>query len=149
MAGKLDFEHSSGYGPRTYRDFGDSEEFKTFRVKVETSDLYIKALCSLEKETERFIRKYRADIERAIERRPEFLKTLAPMEEDPADPPIAMRMIRAGRQAGTGPMASVAGAVAEFVGRDLLQWSPELIIENGGDIFIKVDRPIYVGIFAG
>lgn len=149
MAGKLDIEHSSGYGPRTYRDFGDSEEFKTFRVKVETSDLYIKALCSLEKETERFIRKYRSDIERAIERRPEFLKTLAPMEEDPADPPIAMRMIRAGRQAGTGPMASVAGAVAEFVGRDLLQWSSELIIENGGDIFIKVDRPILVGIFAG
>ena len=69
MAGKFDIEHPSGHGPRTYRDFGNSERFKTFRVKVETSDLYIKALCSLEKETERFIRKYRADIEWAIEQK--------------------------------------------------------------------------------
>ncbi len=58
-------------------------------------------------------------------------------------------MIRAGKKAGTGPMAAVAGAVAEFVGKELLQWSPEVIIENGGDIFLKVARPILVGIFAG
>jgi uncharacterized protein len=149
MPEKLNMERLNGYGPRTYRDFDESDGFKTFGVKVETSDLYIKALCLLEKETERFIRKYRADVEQAIERRPEFLKSLSPLEEDPQDPPIAVRMIKAGRKAGTGPMAAVAGAIAEFVGRELLQWSPELMIENGGDIFIKVDRPILVGIFAG
>ena len=57
-------------------------------------------------------------------RRPEFLTSLKPLEEDPADSPIVASMIRAGKKAGTGPMAAVAGAVAEFVGKELLQWSP-------------------------
>jgi ApbE superfamily uncharacterized protein (UPF0280 family) len=139
----------TGYEPRTYRDFDESDGFKTFRVVVETSDLYVKAHCSLERETEALIKKYRAQIEWAIERRPEFLTTLEPLGEDPADSPIVARMIRASRKAGIGPMAAVAGAVAEFVGKELLQWSPEVIIENGGDIFLKVARPILVGIFAG
>jgi len=142
-------ESLTGYEPRTYRDFDESDGFKAFRVVVETSDLYVKALCSLEKETEALIKKYRAQIEWAIERRPEFLTSLKPLEEDSADSPIVARMIGAGRKAGTGPMAAVAGAVAEFVGQELLQRSPEVIIENGGDIFLKVARPIVVGIFAG
>lgn len=142
-------ETLTGYEPRTYRDFDESDGFKTFRVVVETSDLYVKALCSLEKETEALIKKYRAQIEWAIARRPEFLTSLKPLEEDSADSPIVASMIRAGRKAGTGPMAAVAGAVAEFVGKELLQQSPEVIIENGGDIFLKVARPVLVGILAG
>ena len=142
-------ESLTGYEPRTYRDFDESDGFKTFRVVVETSDLYVKALCSLERETEALVKKYRAQIEWAIERRPAFLTSLEPLEEDSGDFPIVASMIRAGSKAGTGPMAAVAGAVAEFVGRELLQWSPEVIIENGGDIFLKVARPIVVGIFAG
>ena len=39
------------YEPRTYRDPEDTDRFKTFRVVIETSDLYVKALSSLEKET--------------------------------------------------------------------------------------------------
>jgi ApbE superfamily uncharacterized protein (UPF0280 family) len=49
----------------------------------------------------------------------------------------------------TGPMASVAGAVAEIVGRKLLQFSSRVIVENGGDIFLKLDRDCTVAIFAG
>ncbi len=139
----------TGYEPRTYRDFDESDGFRTFRVVVETSDLFVKALCSLEKETEALIKKFRAQIEWAISRRPEFLRSLVPIEAGPEDSPIVQSMIRAGKKAGTGPMAAVAGAVAEFVGKELLQWSPEIIIENGGDIFLKVARPVLVGIYAG
>ncbi len=142
-------ESSIEYEPRTYRDFDESDGFHTFRVVVETSDLYVKALSPLEEETEALIKKYRAQIEWAIARRPEFLTSLEPLEDNSADSPIVASMIRAGKKAGTGPMAAVAGAVAEFVGKELLQWSPEVIIENGGDVFIKVARPIVVGIFAG
>jgi hypothetical protein len=46
-------------------------------------------------------------------------------------------------------MAAVAGAVAEFVGRELLEFSPEIIVENGGDIFLKINRKRIVGIYAG
>jgi uncharacterized protein len=137
------------YEPRAYRDFGEDGRFKTFRVVVETSDLYVKALSSLEKETESLVRKCRSQVEEAIARRPEFLKSLTPLDEDPADAPVARAMIRAAKKAGTGPMAAVAGAVAEFVGRALLELSPEVIIENGGDIFLMVARPTVVGLFAG
>jgi ApbE superfamily uncharacterized protein (UPF0280 family) len=46
-------------------------------------------------------------------------------------------------------MAAVAGAVAEAIGRDLLGFSPEIIVENGGDIFLKISKKRLVGIYAG
>jgi hypothetical protein len=57
-------------------------------------------------------------------------------------------MIRAARAAGVGPMAAVAGAMAEFVGRDLLKESDEVLVENGGDIFLRSGRELKIGIFA-
>ena len=137
------------FEPRRYRDYGSTEGFTTFRVVVETSDLYVKALGPLERETEYLIRECRAQIQAAIARRPEFLNSLEPLEEDPSDSPAVRRMIRAGRKAGTGPMAAVAGEVAEYVGRGLMEKSEEVIIENGGDLFIHVRRPVVVGLFAG
>lgn len=41
-------------------------------------------------------------------------------------------MAWAGVKANVGPMAAVAGAMAEYVGRDLLKYSKEVIVENGG-----------------
>jgi len=135
--------------PRTYRDFGPSDRFVAFRVAVETSDLYVKAHRQLDAETERFVRVARSQVEDAIARRPEFLTSLVPLDADPDDAPIAARMVEAGKKAGTGPMAAVAGAVAEFVGQRLLEHSPEVIVENGGDIFLRIDHPVVIGLFAG
>lgn len=134
--------------PRTYRHFDNDDRFKIFRVVVETSDLYVKALDRLEKETEELVRVCRDQIKQAIKRRESFLKSLEPVEPHPDDAPVVLNMIRAGRKAGTGPMAAVAGAVAEFVGKALLARSAEVIVENGGDIFMKVSSPIIVGILA-
>lgn len=58
-------------------------------------------------------------------------------------------MAEAALKAGVGPMAAVAGAIAEAVGRDLLEHSSDIIIENGGDLFIKTTRERVVGIHAG
>jgi len=58
-------------------------------------------------------------------------------------------MSNAATIAGVGPMAAVAGAIAEAVGKDLLAYSPEIIVENGGDIFIKSLKKRYIGIYAG
>ncbi len=46
-------------------------------------------------------------------------------------------------------MAAVAGAVAEYVGRELLPFSREVIVENGGDIFLKTQKTRSIGIYAG
>jgi ApbE superfamily uncharacterized protein (UPF0280 family) len=58
-------------------------------------------------------------------------------------------MAEATRRVKVGPMAAVAGAVAEFVGRELRQFTDEIIVENGGDIFLKINQPRKVGIYAG
>jgi ApbE superfamily uncharacterized protein (UPF0280 family) len=46
-------------------------------------------------------------------------------------------------------MAAVAGAIAEYVGKDLLAYSNEVVVENGGDIFMKLNSPVTIGIYAG
>ena len=116
------------FQPRSYRDFDSTAVFTTFRVVVETSDLYVKALTNLEMETEQLVRECRSRIEAAIARRPEFLTSLEPLADDSADSAAAARMVRAGRKAGTGPMAAVAGEVAEYVGKRLLEKSAEVIV---------------------
>ena len=47
-------------------------------------------------------------------------------------------------------MAGVAGAIAESIGRSLLKEGyKEVIIENGGDIFLKTTKARFVGIYTG
>jgi uncharacterized protein len=135
--------------PRTYRSFEENDLFTNFRVVVETSDIYIMALKNLEAQAKALIIECRARIEDAIHRRAEFLTSFNPIDPDPLDSPVALRMITAGTKAGVGPMAAVAGAVAEYVGRYLLPMSSEIIIENGGDIFVHVKHPVVIGIHAG
>ena len=58
-------------------------------------------------------------------------------------------MLAAARKSGVGPMASVAGAITEFVGTELAAFSPEVIIENGGDIYLKSLEKRIIGVYAG
>jgi ApbE superfamily uncharacterized protein (UPF0280 family) len=58
-------------------------------------------------------------------------------------------MADAGRRAGVGPMAAVAGAIAERVGRGLIGHGGDVIVENGGDVFVRTSRERTVGVHAG
>ena len=75
--------------------------------------------------------------------------SLIPVVYDEFAPEIVREMMKASAKAGVGPMAAVAGAVAEHVGRDLLLHTRNVIIENGGDIYLKSLDDVYVGLFAG
>ena len=75
--------------------------------------------------------------------------SLEPISPDPKASDIIKEMIRTTKLAGVGPMASVAGAVAEFAGNELLVYSKQIIIENGGDIFMKSDKVRTIAIYAG
>jgi hypothetical protein len=57
-------------------------------------------------------------------------------------------MIRTSRLANVGPMAAVAGAMAEWVSKDLLELSREVIVENGGDIYLATSKERTIGIYA-
>jgi len=133
---------------RTYRNLTGIDDLVPFNVIVQETDLQIYASRPLQRVTRDLILKYRSFIEKQIAAYPEFLKTLVPWPVDNFAPQIVGKMIDAGRKAGVGPMAAVAGAVAEFVGTDLLSYSDEVVVENGGDIFLKTNRLLTVGLYA-
>jgi ApbE superfamily uncharacterized protein (UPF0280 family) len=137
------------YQPRTYRHRIEDKDLVSFTVIVKETDLFIRAASNLQRKAQRLVGKYRGQLERYIEKNPEFLTSLEPLAISTGAPRIALNMIEAGNKVGVGPMASVAGAVAEYVGRELLEYSPEIIVENGGDIFLKISHKITVGIYAG
>jgi hypothetical protein len=139
---------NAGYRERRYRNLAGIEGLVPFSVIVKETDLLIHASKNLEKIAKDLVLKERGFIENYIACHPEFLKTLAPWRIESPAPAIVSEMARAGKKAGVGPMAAVAGAIAERVGNALLSYSDEVVVENGGDVFIKTVTPLKVGIFA-
>jgi uncharacterized protein len=137
------------YQPRTYRQWVKNKDLVTFNVVIEETDCYISAAAHLESKARKLILKYRAMLKKYIASHPLFLTTLDPYPVEAGAPVIIRAMAEAGRKAGVGPMAAVAGAVAYFVGEELSKYSPELIIENGGDIYLRSLQDRTIGIFAG
>jgi hypothetical protein len=137
------------YQERKYRNLLFNPGLVSFQVMVKETDLYIKAARNLAEPARQSILRHRHQLETYIHLHPSFLDSLTPWPTDDWAPPIVQPMIRASQAAGVGPMAAVAGALAEAVGRDLLKESPEIIVENGGDIFLRAPRRVPVGIFAG
>ncbi len=138
------------YRDRFYRYESVKSDLVSFQVRIKETDLWIKAERELTREAKDLVISYRNQIEDYIRQNPSFLEALEPLTlPSLVMPAIVREMIVAGQKANTGPMAAVAGAIAERVGRKLLEWSPEVIVENGGDCFIMMKRPIEVGIFAG
>lgn len=79
-----------------------------------------------------------------------FADSLVPLEPLTGAPEIARRMARAATRVGVGPMAAVAGTMAQFAAEAALQaGSPEAIVENGGDLFLVGSSTVTVGLYAG
>ncbi len=134
---------------RTYRDFTSRGNGVAFAVASGETDLYIRAQRDLTDPALMAIRRARQAIEGYIRKHPRFRKSLQPLPFDPEAPSIIQEMLLAGQRLSVGPMAAVAGAIAESVGASLQAFSPDVIVENGGDVFLATRRETTVGIFAG
>jgi len=135
--------------PRFYRHWVKDSDLVSFSVAVAETDLYLRARSSLEQEARESIVRHRALLEGYIAGHPGFADALEPVSVEADAPAIVRDMAQAAELAGVGPMAAVAGAIAEAVGRELLAFSPEVIVENGGDIFLTIERSRTIGIYAG
>ena len=136
------------YQPRSYRHWIKDNDLVSFQVVLKETDLFLRAQSSLKREALWAIQECRTSIERYIELHPSFLTALEPIAVAEDAPEIVRGMAEAGQRAGVGPMAAVAGAIAESVGRELMRFSPEVIVENGGDIFLSILKSRSVGIYA-
>lgn len=137
------------YEERTYRECVKQTDLVAFKVIDEETDLIISADRDLSVQATVYISKYRKQLKDYIARDKKFLKSLEPIEISDDAPEVAKEMAEAAKLASVGPMAAVAGAIAERVGRDLLNSTKQIIVENGGDIFIKSDTQRLMGIYAG
>ncbi|HXZ94344.1 MAG TPA: UPF0280 family protein [Dehalococcoidia bacterium] len=137
------------YEPRFYRHWIKDNDLVSFEVVVKQTDLYIRSQHNLKDKALNSVLKHRTPLEAYIEHHPLFLTTLDPYQAEAEAPAIVKEMARVSQLTGVGPMAAVAGAIAEAVGKDLLAFSPEVIVENGGDIFLKISHKRLVGIYAG
>jgi len=133
-----------------------NERWQSFTSAFRETDLWV-AVDSpgFNKETEPFtldrIIHYRNILEMYIEQNPEFRDSLVPVMNPGSAHPLISSMIDAAQAAGTGPMSAVAGTIAEFICTDLLAKFrfEEVIIENGGDIFMKLASPATISVYAG
>ena len=126
-----------------------TDDLMTFEVVVQETDLFVRAERDLSKETREAVLKYRHQLETYIALNPDFQKSLVPLTDNPYAPEIVQEMIRTSQLAFVGPMAAVAGAMAEWVSKDLLKLSKEVIVENGGDIYLATSKERAIGIYAG
>jgi len=138
-----------GFKPRFYRHWSKDIDLVSFNVTVKETDLLIRARSNLKKKALEVVLKQRELLENYIARHPGFLTELSPFPIGKDAPQIVKVMAEASAKVGVGPMAAVAGVFAEFVGRELMGFSEEVIVENGGDIFLKLTKPRLIGIYAG
>jgi len=122
---------------RTYRTFTHREA--VFRICCNRFDAV----------TAEIVRQ-RQILEDYIERHPDFRHSFEPVELHTDAPEVAQRMVRAARLVGVGPMAAVAGAMAQCAGQAGLEaGAQEAIVDNGGDIYLRVAEPVTIGLGTG
>lgn len=127
------------YIERTYRGVTNDERYASFELAVFETDLKVYVDKKLEKQLDRikpltqaYAEALRGELEAYIVRNPEFVTTLEPWQDDEVRSPVVRAMIDAGNAAGVGPMAAVAGVLAEAGARYLQNFSKSVIVENGG-----------------
>jgi uncharacterized protein len=136
------------YEERTYRQMSHPEDLLCYDVICKETDLFCCTSADLRETIKNRVLFYRYQLESYVAERPEFLRSLVPVTPDPFAPKIAEEMITASAAVGVGPMACVAGGIAEFVGRDINHLSDEYIIENGGDVYLRTRKVRRTAVYA-
>ncbi len=129
----------------------------SFQVVVEETDLWITAPQNMHHEAAMVVRQLRGHIASWNALQPAFANSLAPVSVPPHAPEVIRRMAAAASLLGVGPMASVAGVIAQLVALHLhthmaytLPEAPahhnDILVENGGDIYMISSGPRTVGL---
>jgi ApbE superfamily uncharacterized protein (UPF0280 family) len=133
---------------RTYRKQHQKKDLISFDITIKETNLNIQAQSDLTDMAIKAALACRNYIEAYVKLYPQFATSFTPLKSPGPAPKIVENMIEAASLAGVGPMAAVAGAVAQYTGNTLLEHSPQVLVENGGDVFVKSDTETIFGIYA-
>jgi len=121
-----------------------------FNLDYKNSPIRILCNRNLKEKAQKELEGIYNELERYLQEEPFFLSSYEPVKVERNSPEIARVMSAASGKAGVGPMASVAGAFSELLGEYVLDnGADEVIVENGGDIFLKLKEERLVGIYSG
>ena len=133
------------------------------RIRIGETDIILKTDL-LEHELSKFIIIQRLRLKNYINLHPEFFTSLEPVLVDgkgykstivrktnSQEPPLIVKlMARAGRKGEVGPMAAVAGTISQLcMGFMVEKGAKYVIVDNGGDLALKTDEDVIVGLYAG
>ena len=139
---------SNAYADRDiYRNKISAEGRYSFRLDYKYSGLYIICDRDIGSELEEPVLSFYRNIETVIDEHTDFEKSLVPIKAAKDLPRIIKEMCSAGEVFSVGPMATIAGALCDYLAKSLIGRCSFLMIENGGDVYIKSGDPLEVGIF--
>lgn len=138
-------------------DFSNRDEYRNrvksdlrlWKTRYKETELLICADRLLEEKSAETVTFLRGILDEYITKHEYFKTSLVPVEPEPGAHTLIADMCRAGYAANVGPMAAVAGAFAQYVGIELLKDCLKVIVENGGDIFLKTGDKRIVAVYAG
>lgn len=119
-----------------------------FQVVVEQSDLWITADRDLSRETSIVLRSLRGELQTYITLHPDFSQSLVPLAVAPDAPALVQDMAAAASLCNVGPMAAVAGTIAQYTARHFAPEHPDFLVENGGDLYMYSTKERTIGILA-
>jgi len=123
-------------------------EFVTAKLEIEETAATIGADREYIDAAVEAIKAARSEIERQVRRDRFFLTTLEPYHPGHATGRVVKRMCDAAGAAGVGPMAAVAGVIAqEGLEAMTALGCHHAWVDNGGDIAVVADRPVTVEVF--
>jgi ApbE superfamily uncharacterized protein (UPF0280 family) len=147
-----DMAKSAAPHNRAYRRFAPRPGERRFQVVVEQSDLWITVRSGLEADLEALaldrLNAIRGQLKSWMLLDPSFGPSLVPLPVPESAPEIIQRMCRAAAVMHVGPMACVAGAVAAAIAETLLPFSPDCLVENGGDSMLHSTCDRVVGLLS-
>jgi len=127
----------------------DSTGKRRYRTFVHKEAVFRICCAKYEAVTAEILRQRRI-LEEYISQHPGFQTALTPLEVESSAPQSVQRMALAAQHVGVGPMAAVAGTMAQLAAEaGLKAGADEAIVDNGGDICLQLAAPAVIGIYSG
>jgi len=144
------------YKDRIYRKHFRTDRWKGFVAKHKDTDVWVGVNKNsfhydMHKFTMQTIRMLRESMDAYLNTDIQYVRALLPYSAREDAPQILKLMSETSYKTGVGPMSAVAGAVAAHIACELQKKFEiqEIIVENGGDIYVDIVKDIDVSIFAG
>jgi len=139
------------YRRRHYRDWINAQDLYATDFVAREADLQIFTNKKLKPALiEERVRALRWDLEQYVNKDRLFLASGRPVTVATDAPEIVREMARASALAGIGPINTIAGAVAQFLGSALLKIGfKDVIVENGKNIFLATARSRKISFYSG